>query len=103
MHDGFAPLTDDDKPMSDAELRRHFSSRLHYWWASLDDKSLFGYHFCFCTTGRWWRFPWVTLSVRREMFHNGKQFIPGANLYMFGMVLQISRERDWIVPDDEAK
>ena len=103
MHDGFASLTDDDKPMSDKELLRFFDSRLHLWWSGLDDKSLFGYHFCTCTTGRWFRFPWVTFSSRREMFHNGKGWIPGAQLYMFGMVLQISRERDWVVEEDDKK
>ncbi len=84
---------------SEAEMQEVFPSRLHSWWAGLDDKSLFGYHFCFSHSGRWWRFPWVTLRIRREMFWTRDGCIPGAQLYIFAMLLQVTRERDWAVEE----
>lgn len=67
--------------------------RLVEWWAQLDDRQLLGVQLCFCTTGNKWLH--FRLTRRVEMFHNGERFIPGVQIQVGLLVLQLSSARNW--------
>ncbi len=66
-------------------------------WSALPDVTVFGKHFCFATTGVWYRRSGWSFSRSKEMFHNGERWIWGMQITLASCVLQVSNEKDWSV------
>lgn len=65
--------------------------KLVEWWSSLNDLRLLGLQLCFAAAGQ----NRCSISSRRDMFHNGNRPVPGVQMQLGKLVLQLSSARHW--------
>jgi len=70
---------------------------LRTWFASLNDVQIFGINLCFCNTGTWETFYFF---YHKEHFFNQdtKKWVPGTSICFFGIVIELSKVKDWAKP-----